>query len=506
MRKYVPLSVFALVLSTAPACNGSGETADSGGVADSGPADSATAGDTGGPTDAGGTDTGTDAGPDAGQIGAWDPGLPPTAGISEVRGYKVARAIIHAHNIYSHDGCDSKPWIDPNDPEKNCEDWWEDPACVPDEQCVNDLRAALCTLNIDALFLTDHRGTLSHAGNFDELYVQREGDTWAEEGGIHTGSVQHCADGHAATLMVGSENDIMPIGLTSHPSDDPAKLSEAYGASDAAAVQNFKDHGAVVAVQHSEGHDVDYLRNTPVEAIEIYNFHVSMILAAAYLSEYLADPESQPGADLQFMRFYEPLSQQLTKWYSTVYFRDVSPFIGTDIHRNTIPKIMPDGERLDSYRRFMRWFSNHLLVRDFLPSEFKDAVRSGRLYVVAEALGTPTGFDFFAETAEGIKDPGGTVSAALSPTLAAKKPQVLGFPGAGSDATLVLKRIGDGAAEEVARSSADLSAPGLAPGAYYVEVLFTPNYLRPLFKSKRVADQYIKEFVWIYSSAIRIKE
>lgn len=495
------LATLVVLAALLAACSSSSETADTGTGADAGaPADTGVTLDAGTEPDAGAADAGTD----AGEI-AWNPGLSPTSMIPPVRGYQVARTIIHAHNIYSHDGCDSKPWIDPADPAKVCDDWWLDPACVPDEQCVGDLRAALCTLNIDALFLTDHRGTLAHEENFDNLYVQRTGDTWVEEGGVHTGSQQHCTDGHVTTLMVGSENDAMPIGITAHPPGDEAARSDIYGSTDAAAFKTFHDLGGLVAQQHSEGSELSYLRSSAIDLIEIYNFHVSMIQAAAYLADYMGSMDSKPPADLQFMGFYAPLMEQLTKWYGTVYERAVAPFIGTDIHRNTIPKLMPDGERLDSYRRFMRWFSNHLLVTGMTPAAFKDALRNGRTYVVAEGIGTPAGFDFYAETSAGVKDLGQTIEAALAPKLIAKKPHVVEYPGTAADVRLVLKKIADQTAEVVKESAGDLEAEGLAPGVYYVEAAFTPNYLRPLFKSKRVADQYVKEFTWIYSSAIRIK-
>lgn len=37
--------------------------------------------------------------------------------------------------------------------------------------------------------------------------------------------------------------------------------------------------------------------------------------------------------------------------------------LGNDCHRDTFPQLLPDGERIDSYRRMMLWFTNHLLVR-----------------------------------------------------------------------------------------------------------------------------------------------
>jgi hypothetical protein len=425
-----------------------------------------------------------------------------------VRDWKVARAIIHAHNIYSHDACDGKPWYDPADPTKECDPWVNDPKCVPDEQCVKDMRDGICKDAIDAFFLSDHGGTLADENTFDKLYIQRGDDKWVTEGGIHTGSQVACANGNRPILMVGSENNYMPIGFVKHPAGDAAARHTFYGREDNDAMSYFNgDAEGIAAQMHSEEQPVDHLRGSVLKAMEIYNFHVSILGNIAKIAEFVTSPDTMPPTDFAFMALYEPLMSQLTKWYSTVYARDITAFMGTDIHRNVAPNLLPDGERFDSYRRFIRWFSNYLLVKEFAPSAFKDAVKKGRVFVVAEGIGSPTGFDFYAETAGGIVEAGTTVAASASPKLVGKKPTVYGYNEDPKNIKLVLKKIGDGTAEVVKEYTADFKAEGLAAGVYYLEAHLTPEYMRPFFgvKYKKYANEYIHDFTWIYSNAIRIQ-
>ncbi|MFA6034231.1 MAG: hypothetical protein WC889_15130, partial [Myxococcota bacterium] len=205
--------------------------------------------------DAGGADSGLDAGATDAQ---WNAGNIPSSQIPPVREWKIARTIIHAHNTYSHDACDNKPWVDPADPMKDCSEWWNDPKCVPDEQCVQDLRDGLCKDAIDAFFLTDHAGTLGYQNDFDKLYLQREGDTWITENGKHTGSRIACANGNSPILMVGAETGFMPVGFVAHPAGDVAARNAFYGRTDSEAVDYFNNQLEGVALQmHSEEQPVE---------------------------------------------------------------------------------------------------------------------------------------------------------------------------------------------------------------------------------------------------------
>ncbi|MCP4503633.1 MAG: hypothetical protein GY822_27185 [Deltaproteobacteria bacterium] len=74
--------------------------------------------------------------------------------------------------------------------------------------------------------------------------------------------------------------------------------------------------------------------------------------------------EGFPQSDLTLLRIYTEDQRYLDTW-SKVLARDVKRVttMGSDCHRNTFPGLLPDGERMDSYRRMMSWFTNHLLIR-----------------------------------------------------------------------------------------------------------------------------------------------
>src|SRR5690606_41948886 len=116
----------------------------------------------------------------------------------------------------------------------------------------------------------------------------------------------------------------------------------------------------------------------------------------------LDDPASLPASDLVLLPILNEDDLYLSRW-GTVLSRDhrAVTTIGTDCHQNTFPQLLPDGERVDSYRRMMGWMSNHLLVKpeadgSWDDSHLEDALAAGRLYGVFEVFGYPTGFDFRA--------------------------------------------------------------------------------------------------------------
>lgn len=428
-------------------------------------------------------------------LNEWNPSLPPSNMISETRGFKVARAIIHAHCIYSHDGCDGNSVENGN----------------PEEECVLQLRDAICKLNLDALFMSDHAGSLADEEDFSKLYYPREGDTTIVENGKQTGNQLNCSNGAKTIIMVGSENDIMPIGITAHPSEDIVERKKIYDSVDESAIEAFRKVDGVVCTAHSEGKDDEYLINSTLDCMEIYNFHVSILSSSGLvvLADYMNQPEKMPHPDLAFLAFYEPLKLQLDKWYTTIEKRNITPIIGTDIHRNVVKKELSDGERLDSYRRFMRWFSNFLMVKEFKPSEFKTAIKEGRVYVVAEGLGTPTGFDYYAETKDGIVNTGSTIKLEDFKKFVINVPTIVGIQNADKYIRVRLFKIKDKGEIEIlspvsrAEKSVIEISDGIDKGVYAVQVLLTPMHLKYL--CKRYASDYIKEFVWIYSNTIRIE-
>jgi hypothetical protein len=185
--------------------------------------------------------------------------------------------------------------------------------------------------------------------------------------------------------------------------------------------------------------------------------------------------------------------------------------MGTDCHRNTFVAPMQDGERVDSYRRLMLWFSNHLLIR---PDEdgswddrhVKQALRSGRLYGAFEMLGYPAGFDYFAHTPSGTTEMGGVVMHEENPTLHVSLPQLRGFDGSKQAPQIQMRilRAVEGGFEEVVSGASDLDYQPTLPGAYRAEVRMIPYHLRD-YMSTDAEILLAHDYAWIYSNAIHVR-
>ncbi|MBI5526819.1 MAG: hypothetical protein HY897_10845, partial [Deltaproteobacteria bacterium] len=197
------LATITVTVACLHACSG-GKAGEEAQPADSGaaPGDAGTTpADTG--ADAGGADAG-DGGVqphDAGKL-EWSAGLPSTADLGLRRGYSIARTIVHLHNIYSHDACDSNPRLEDGS---------------PNEECHAQFRAALCADRIDQAMMTDHYGFVAETDNFEDLYMHRAGDAWEDEGSTHSASIIPCENGHEVRVTVGLEGEASPVGLLRHP-------------------------------------------------------------------------------------------------------------------------------------------------------------------------------------------------------------------------------------------------------------------------------------------------
>jgi hypothetical protein len=346
-----------------------------------------------GRTDAGQTDGGQR---DAGTSGPayWPRTLPPTSELGARRGRSIARAIIHLHSPLSHDACDGNGWVDGG---------------LGDPECLAHLRAAACTLNLDAVMLTDHAPHVNEVSLESALWLE-EGDERVldAEGNVVAGRWM-CEGGHGVLVTMGSENTLMPIGLARQPADpsDPDALLDVYDADGADAVATFRSAGALVWQAHTEGRPLDELRALGVDGLEIYNLHANVDpdiretdlglerlgYAPALLDFTVARYRLPP--DLALLAFLSENQPALDKWDALLAEGvHITASGGCDAHENALPMMLGDGERADSYRRMMTWIQNHLLVDDTSPEAIDEALAHGRMYVTFEVFGTPMGFDF----------------------------------------------------------------------------------------------------------------
>lgn len=455
--------------------------------------------------DGGERDGGADGGPSP-----FPRGLVPAVRLGHVRGFQVARAIVHLHSVFSHDACDGQP---------------VDADGAPNEPCVDDLRAALCTDRVDFALMTEHYDSMARTLDFDALFLQRAGDTWVDADEHHAANAVHCPNGHTAHILPGLEGgdgELSPLGLHAHPGGGtPQEIEAAYKDGSAEGVARLREAGAVTAAIHLEGQDSDWLATADLDTLEIGNLHV--LIDPRYrvgigldpatpinaFASYLQEPAAHPPADLVFLEFHERLELYLQRWDGVLAQRAVAGFAGNDSHRNVLNVPMGDGERPDSYRRMLKWYVNHLLVTERTPAQARAALAQGRAYMVFEVLGAPLGFAFWAEreaTGE-ARDMGETLDSdgdVASVRLRASRPRALldERPAADVPVTLRLYRITAAGSELLAETEGELDLPAPGPGRYRVELDIVPTHLQPYLLGH---EPLLRPYPWIYSNPIEVR-
>jgi hypothetical protein len=388
-----------------------------------------------------------------------------------------------------------------------------------DAECLAHLRDAVCRLHIDAANLTDHSSFINEVAFEDAFWIDTAaGDEPVMEAGAVVAARWACPDGHRVLITAGSENDLMPIALERHPIDstDPVMLEAAYDMDGPDAVSMFRAAGGMVYVPHTESRTLEYLRTIGVDGIEIYNTHANLapnirrkhlgLMGTEYLADVLsfADRRRRLEPDLAFLAFFLENRNDLDKWDTLLSEGiDVSGIAGADAHENTFSTPMPDGERGDSYRRLLRWYSNHVLVNDRTREGLFAALAAHRHYVAFEAFGVPVGFDFVATAADGTMpiEMGGT--APLGHVLRVIEPEL--DPDTPADPppairVRILRSTATGGVE-VATGDDMLEYTPTEPGAYRAEVRIIPHHAIPYIRSLELEAT---EMVWIYANPIRI--
>jgi hypothetical protein len=446
----------------------------------------------------------SDGDPAADEPTEWPRTLPSLLEQGERRGLRLVRSIIHAHSPVSHDACDYEGWVD---------------GALADPQCLENLRHAVCVLHIDALLLTDHSPHVDAVGFEQALWLDAvRGDEPVTEGGALVASRMACPEGHTALVTVGSENRLMPINLRRHPLEGatPEERYAAYNADGPEAVEVFREAGAAVLVPHTESRSLEYLQDIGVDGVEIYNTHANVdpnirsqwlgLDSWSYVEPLLkfAFAANDLAPDLAILAFLSENQNALDKWDALLAEgQRLTGLGGGDAHENTLPNLLSDGERGDSYRRMMRWFSNHLLVNDLDIDAVNQAVRVGRMYVAFEAFGTPEGFDFVATQGTETVEMGG--EAAVGATLRVTRPGLPdGHPAVPApELTLRILRSSPTGGEVVAEGDGEtLEYLAAEAGAYRAEVRMVPHHARPFLAAE--ADALVREVPWIYSNPVYV--
>ncbi|MBX3157446.1 MAG: hypothetical protein KF773_15835 [Deltaproteobacteria bacterium] len=447
---------------------------------------------------------GTTAPPD---LPAWEKHLPPASVYGARRGLQPARGIVHLHSPYSHDACDNRP---------------RGADGAPNEPCLADLRAALCSEHIDYAALTDHDDTMADE-DFATLFSMRGGDEPVMSGADQVASRILCDDGHEVLVTVGGENDLMPIMLDRHVAGTVAERHAIYNGTDAAAVAAYRAAGGLVWVAHTESKSLAMLREVVPDGIEVYNLHANLdpnirVLlglepggAIAAAANFADTNPGHPEPDLALLSFLAPNEPARTAWNELLADGlHIAATAGSDAHQNAIPIALADGERGDSYRRVLRWFGNIALVADpHDPQQIEAALKAGRVMAVFEMLGTPEGLDIRATSAVKTYELGDTVPAGEGAMLAVDAPRVRALdPGLPVPTVRIrVLRIDPAtrAVTEVGRADdANVAVPAAAPGAYRVEISIIPRHVGPYLGDlgPAMAD---REYPWVYASPIYVQ-
>lgn len=449
----------------------------------------------------------------AAELPAWDKALPSASVMGVRRGLVPARGIVHLHSPYSHDACDGEP---------------RDADGVPNEPCLANLRAALCTTHIDYANLTDHDDSMADEP-FAALFSMRGADQPVMRGGDQIGSRILCDDGHQVTVTVGSENTLMPIMLDHHVAGTVPERHATYNAVDAAAVTALRDAGALIWIPHTESQSLELLRLVRPDGLEVYNLHANIdpdirrdhlgldpSSAFAAAAEFADTNPGHPEPDLAMLGFFAPNQPAIDKWQTLLAEgQRIAVTAGSDAHENAIPLPLADGERGDSYRRVLRWFGNIALVADPTSVEqIELALATGRNYAVFELLGTPEGFDVRATGPSGtIHELGATIPSAEGATLTIDVPRVLGLDPSLPPPTIRARVFWidhAGPVQQIAVGDGLNTGDGQvrvhigAPGAYRVEVTIVPSHLGPYLRDLGPELAEV-ELPWIYTSPFYVQ-
>ena len=417
------------------------------------------------------------------------------------RGFLDLRGLIHAHSVYSHDACDNEP----RDPVTD----------AINQPCFDDFRRDLCKVGHDFVMLTDHNESFGRTEYPDTLlYRADRGDQLVTRGGAPVANWAACEGGGAPPLILGgTESATIAAGLEGHVPGTVDERQAIYGDASAASIDTMKANGAVSILQHTEDWTVDQITTLPVDGFEMYNLHANLKNAYAEALElllHIGKPEELPHPDLVVLPILEEDPVYLSTWGTVLAggARRVTT-MATDCHRNSLKQELPDGERVDSYRRMMQWFSNHLLVRPDADGKWddrslKDALRAERLYGAFEVFGYPVGFDYHAVQGSIVREMGEDVSLAGKPSLVVSLPRIerLDASAEAPRVTIQILRARDGGWDKLLESEKDVAFSPTEKGAYRTEVRIVPRHLRGYLSTySAFAD---KDFPWIYTNAIYV--
>lgn len=424
------------------------------------------------------------------------------------RGFTWQRAIVHLHSSWSHDACDGEPLDEQGEPRRDC---------------LADLRRGLCEAGIEHAFLSDHPAWFASA-EWGEQALLADQTTTVLPSSLDPRLLGYsCGEGHELRWYPGVEDELMPVALDRHVDGDATARDETYNRYDGEALAAYAAAGAVRLVAHTESRDPTELAalvDQGLQGIEVFNLHASF--DPGIRSEYLGlDPvswlsdlsifmeeDSTAEPDLFVLSVLQRQEVSEATWdalnTAAPEGRVVFATAGTDAHQNVLPTLMSDGERVDSYRRMLRWFSQHLWVEGDDVDAAEQALAAGRFHIVFEILGTPHGFDAHLRGADGSTYEMGSLvpRSALPATLVVGCPVLApDSPRGEKEPEVFVSVIRDGA--EVATGCGE--HPVDQAGTWRVRVDMIPWHIEPFLGDDAGAHEtWMRSYPWIYSNPFRI--
>ncbi|HOX43827.1 MAG TPA: hypothetical protein PK668_09515 [Myxococcota bacterium] len=418
----------------------------------------------------------------------------PASEIAPIRGYTVRRGITHLHSVYSHDACDDAPFTDG----------------VRNESCLQDLRRGLCATGQEYACLSDH-ATLFAEYEFPDVLLHAAGDTLVERGGLPVANRVACEGGGEVLVLAGTETGMMPLGIERHPAGTIEERKAAYGLVGPEGVLAMHALGAQVFLHHTEEWTIEQVTTWPIDGIEVYNTHRNIMdrldVALELVLKLESEPESLPDMDLLLQTIFQENAPDLERWARAVQTRRMPAVLATDAHQNVFQGQALDGERIDAYRRMLRWFANYTLVPTGAAWDdlaLKEALGQGHTFGVFTDLGYPVGFDFHAEADGVVYEVGSAVPASSGVRLTVRAPSMYRLDPAAEQPVITVRLLqaeADGTWREVAAGPGDLEET-VGAGVYRAEVRMLPNHWRPLLGAE--PERWLIERPWIYANPIYV--
>ena len=378
--------------------------------------------------------------------------------------FQEVRGVMHVHSVYSHDACDGNGL----------------PGGMRNTACWNDLRAAICSVKLDFVGLTDHPDFMRDYPLADELlFDAAKGDEAIMDGAQMVANRLKCDDGHRAIITEGYEaNHTLPVAFTTKPTTTTAygNLDDTRPIADVQAmVGELKAAGALVASVHSEGSDLSAttLLASGAEAMEWYNPHGNFktVLGAedgiglgaldaldsiGSMTPFMAGSSANAHPDSGLPAApAEVAAGRVRQVADRAAHQDHHghPRLGRApererralVHRRARHRVSAggdglerqdagagpfgrgradrDGRRrgLDSYERILRWLENRILVSEKSAAGVKDALRAGRNYGLFSVFGAPEGFRFVGQSNGTLLEMGAAQPAPIALTVKVPK-------------------------------------------------------------------------------------